>query len=607
MSENRDRKLAAILAADVVDYSRLVAEDEEGTVRAFRVLRETIVDPIIEKFGGRIANTAGDSLLVEFASVVEAVKCAWDIQSGVARYNSANGSGREILFRIGVNVGDVIANGQDLLGDGVNVAARLEAIADPGGIIVSKAVADYAKGKTDFYFHPLGSKRLKNIDRPVEVYSAKSEEPVPENRRTPLLFAAFAVILALGAGLFFWLSPFESKPSGPPRIAVLALDDHSAGDDKGWLSDGIAEGIITELASYREFLVLARNSSFSFRDKPTDITDIATQLNADYVVEGSQQKSQDRLRVTVQLIDGHDGTHIWADEFDADIDELFEVQSRIVRSIATQIGSELTSKPPPSGGREKVNALHWYLTGVNEFQKRTPEARRAAAKLFEQSIEADPDAPFGYAGMATLVYFDLLQGWVYPDVPRNELIRRGIEFAEKALDVDPTFYESHIARGDLHLAVGEHEDAVKRYQMALELNPSSSEAMAVANDPLLYLGRADEAVALLERAIDINPITPSWYFNELSRAYWAVGRCDDGLEAIKRRPTLRAWDYRAMIVNLTCLGETAEAQKVAGKLLELDPDFTVSKHGNQIRETINNPEFLERWLNGLRAAGLPEN
>ncbi len=612
MSENTNRKLAAILAADIVSYSRLIAEDEDGTIRAYRALRKTVLDPIIEQYDGRIANTAGDSLLLEFRSAVEAVKCANDIQNSVASYNAASETGREITFRIGINVGDVIAEGDDILGDGVNIAARLEALADPGGILVSKAVADYANGKVGVELQPLGPQRLKNIESPVEVYRVGAGSAVPKQRRNPLILAttplvlSLALILVLGAGLVWWITRLDPAQADTPRIAVLALDDLSAGEDKGWLSDGIAEGVITELASYREFLVIARHSSFSFRNKPTDITDIAAQLNADYIVEGSKQKSGNKLRVTVQLINGHDGTHIWAHEFDADIGKLFDVQSQIAQSIATQIGVELTTKPPSSGGLAKVSALHFYLQGREAQRKRNPESRRRSVELYEKAIEADPDAPFGYAAMATAIYMDLIMRWVYPDVPRDELLRRGIGYAERAIEADPTYYESHIARGDLHLSAGEHEDAVIRYQMAVELNPSSSEALAVASDSLIFLNRADEAIESMERAMDINPITPGWYYNNLSRAYWSVGRCAEGLQTIKRRLRFRESDYRALIVNLVCVGKIEEARKAGKKLLELDPDFTVNGHGDRIRKMFNNPEYLERWLNGLRPAGLPE-
>lgn len=426
-----------------------------------------------------------------------------------------------------------------------------------------------------------------------------------QRAKSPLVFAVVFVLVLAGVALW-WITQPDPPLAETPRIAILAFDDLSAGEDNGWLSDGIAEGVITELARYKEFLVIARNSSFSFRDTPTDITDIATQLNADYVLEGSKQKSGDRLRVTVQLINGNDGTHIWADEYDADIGELFDIQSQIVRSISSQIGRELIWNAPKIGGREKVSALHYYLQGNEAYFEANSESYSRAIRLYQKSIEADPEAPFGYAGMATVIWSDLLQGWIYPDVPYEELLQRGIDYAEKALAADPTFYASHIARGDLYFSAGDHEAAVNSYKIAAELNPSSSIAFAVANDPLIYLNRAEEAIELMERAIEINPIVPGWYYNNLSRAFWAVGRCAEGVQTIKKRPKFREWDYRALIVNLVCTGEIEEAEKAGVKLLELNTKFTISGHGKRIQRAINNPEYLERWLNHLRAAKLPE-
>ncbi|MDH5798758.1 MAG: winged helix-turn-helix domain-containing protein, partial [Paracoccaceae bacterium] len=409
-----------------------------------------------------------------------------------------------------------------------------------------------------------------------------------------LIVASVLGAIAIAAGVFWFLTGTGPAPNAIPRIAVLAFDDLSVGEEKGWLGDAIAEGVITELARYREFLVLSRNSSFSYRSTPTDIAEIAAKLNADFIVEGSKQKSGDRLRVTVQLINAHDSTHIWADEFDADIGELFDVQSEIVRSIAAQLGRELSWSPPQTGNRQKVDALHYFFLGNQAFEAGTPGAYRQAIDFYEQSIAADPDSPFGYVGMATVVWSDITQGWIYPDVPREELLKLGVDYAEMAITIDPTYYAAHIARGDMHFSAGEHEQAIVRYGTAAELNPSSSTAMAVASDPLIYTGRTEEAIALMERAIEVNPITPGWYYNNLSRAYWDAGRCAEGEQTIRKRASLREWDYRALIVNLVCQGKLEEAQYAAKQLLELNPDFTVSAHARRVRDVMNNTDYHER-------------
>lgn len=426
-------------------------------------------------------------------------------------------------------------------------------------------------------------------------------------RATGSLLKVLTVLVLVVAGATgWWFMRPGPDTSETPRIAILAFDDLSAGEDKGWLSDGIAEGVITELANYREFLVIARNSSFSFRDKPMDVTEIAGQLDADYIVEGSKQKSGDRLRVTVQLLDGRDGTHIWADEFDADIGELFDVQSQIVRSISTGIGHELAWTAPRHGGREAVSALLYFQKGNEVFSQSTPESYVRARDLYEQSMQADPNAPFGYAGMATLIWADLSQGWVFEDISREELLRKGIGFAERAIAADPDYYLSHVARGDLYNSSGDHENAVISYQKAVELNPSSGMAAVLAAEPLLYLDRPDEAIATIERAMEVNPIVPGFYYNILSRSLWWAGRCEEGLEAAKKRARLRPWDYRAMIMNLVCLDRLDEARAAGEKIMEIDPSFTVSEHAQRITGIINFPAYEERWIDSLRAAGLPE-
>ncbi|MEP1205855.1 MAG: winged helix-turn-helix domain-containing protein [Rhizobiaceae bacterium] len=437
-------------------------------------------------------------------------------------------------------------------------------------------------------------------------YSLQCAVKAPrEMRRKGLSVAAALLMVLLVSGIWWILRP-DPVPVERPRIAVLAFDDLSAGDNRGWLSDGIAEGIITELARYREFLVIARNSSFSFRHQPVDVTEISSKLKADYIVEGSKQKSGERLRVTVQLLDGQDGTHIWADEFNSEIAELFDVQSKIVRSVAIQIGQELTWNAPQSGGRDKVSALHFFLKANKQFKTKTQESRNQAVDLYRQSIAADPTAPFGYTGLATVIYSELANPLIYTDVPRGELLRRGFEYAEMAIDADPNYDGSHIALGDLYSRAGNQKEAINSYLRAAELNPSNAVAIAVVSEPLLYLDRADEAIETMERAFEVNPVAPNWYYNYLSRALWWAGRCEEGLKVAKDVPRIRTWDYRAQIMNLVCLDRIDEARDVGQKLLKLDPGFTVSEHGRRIEGIINFPKYQKRWLDSLRAAGLPE-
>lgn len=428
--------------------------------------------------------------------------------------------------------------------------------------------------------------------------------PASINRKQFLIASTLAVLIAaVVLAISFWP---DERAEDKPRIAVLAFDDLSAGDDYGWLSDGIAEGVITELARFNELAVIARNSSFKFRGGDQSIEEIATTLRADYIVEGSKQKSGDQLRVTIQLIDAHTGVHIWAHEYNARIAELFDVQSEIVRSITVAIGTEVAWREPPPSDHHRVTALHYYLSGNREFRKRTPAGSVTARDLYLDAIDADPEAPFGYVGMVTHYWRDLRTDWVEPNVPREERIAQAVAYAEIALRLEPDYYAAHIARGDMHLVVGENLDAVRRYQMALEQNPSSGIAMVAAADPLVYLGRADEAVAMVKRAIEINPMTPMWYYSTLGHAQWAADQCEDGIESIGKMDFLPAWSLRNLVALQVCVGDIPAARQTASELLEQEPDFTISAHATRTADTFNNRVLHNRWLDALRMAGLPE-
>lgn len=514
-----------------------------------------------------------------------------DLRDPVGQHIELRNKSSEVLSQLATQAGQILS--KQILMDAVwpDVTVTDENVA--------QCVAEIRKA--------IGDKNHTLIETHVgKGYRLNTGSPIPRLRLlgSATLLVACVLVAVIATGIWWFADP-DPLLDDKPRIAVLAFDDLSAGGDRGWLSDGIAEGVITELARYREFLVISRNSSFSFREQPTDVVEISTKLDADYIVEGSKQKSGNRLRVTVQLLSGRDGTHIWAHEYDADIGELFDVQSQIVRSISVQIGRELVWNAPRAGGRNAVTAMDLFGQGNAAFKESTPESLAKAAALYQKSIDADPKQPFGYSGMATLIWHETSNPNVYADMPINELLNMGFEFANKAIEVDRDYYRSHIALGDLHAASGNFEDAFLSYIKAAELNPSSGEAMAIAAEPLLYMDRADEAIEWIERAIDVNPVVPGWYRNIQARTLWWADRCDEGLTAIKKRRRMRQWDYRAMIMNLICLDRIDEAHAAGLELLEHDPDFTVSGHESRVIGMMP-PKYAERWLANLRAAGLPE-
>src|SRR5215510_7489314 len=418
------RHLAAILAADVVGYSALMERDEAGTFARLKAGRKQLFEPEIERHHGRIFKLLGDGLLAEFASVVDAVECAVALQRGLAERNASVPDDERFQVRIGINLGEVIVEGEDRYGEGVNIAARLEELAEPGGIYVSGKVSKEVEKKLAFAFEPLGERYVKNIAEPVQVYRVKLDSAL---RRRPAQLSARRVLPWAAAGLatvtimaaiwFGVLRPERTPPPAPapstamPRIAVLPLDDMSTGADKGYLSDAIAEGVITELARSKTYAVIARNSSFRYRGQPTDARQIGNELGVNYLLEGSQQKIADRLQVTVQLIDAADGSHLWANTYNREIGDLFVVQEEIIRTLADRVGHRI-ERPSPKGDATQVSALHYHLMGRAELQKDFSAAGNERLRQFNlKAIEADPNAQFGYIGLAWSYRLDAQFEW----------------------------------------------------------------------------------------------------------------------------------------------------------------------------------------------------
>ena len=514
-----DRHLAAILAADVVGYSSLIKQDELGTIADVKANLNDLIEPKIAEHKGRIVKLMGDGLLAEFPSVVDAVQCAVDIQQNITERFSNGPNKTNLVYRMGINIGDIVVEGDDIHGDGVNVAARLETLSKPGGICIAHNVFDQVKDKLDLNFEHLGKKKIKNIAEPVTIYGVNLDDKAA-TLATPVIHltkksgrsvgtyamaATFALLIMIG-GLTWWQSRApEFEPVSPesmaqplplkPSIAVLAFDDLSVGSDAGYVSDAIGEGIITELSRFSEFFVIARNSSFKYRGVATDVRKIAQELSVQYVLEGSQQKSGDKLRVTVQLIDAVAGNHIWAETYNRNIAELFVIQDEIVRKIASRVGAEIAFRPPPSSDLARVSALQHHLKARQYYRQWTREGTEQARLLNLKAIEADPTSPFGYIGLTFVYGRGYTQGWT--ELDPQEALARAQESANKALELDPDNYDSHYARGWLHSKVGEQNQAMARMERSIELNPSATNVMAALTEPLVYTGQYQKAVEMI--------------------------------------------------------------------------------------------------------------
>ncbi len=583
-----ERRLAAIFAADVVGYSRLMGADETGTLERLKSLRRELVQPNITERKGRIVKLMGDGLLAEFPSVVEAVLCAAGIQDSMNEREADLPDEERIRLRIGVNLGDIIVEGADIYGDGVNVAARLEALADPGGICVSGTVFDHVKGKVGLAFEDIGEQRVKNIAEPVRVFRLASggpQEGPPTHPAEPL--------------------PLPDKPS----IAVLPFDNMSGDPEQEYFSDGITEDIITALSRVRWLFVIARNSTFSYKGTSPDVRQVSRDLGVHYVLEGSVRKGGDRIRISAQLIEATTGRHVWADHYDRDLGDVFALQDEMTETLIAAIEPELGNaererairKPP-----ETLDAWTWFQRGLWHHYRFTKEDNAEAQVLFHKAIEIDPTFSRALAALAHALYWDTLFG--YTDSPEQALAE-ALGLSRKAISLDDKEPFAHFAMGRVQTLKGELETAIAELEQAIELNPSFAHAYFGLGFALMLVGRPEDAIPQMDKAIRLNPHDPSiWTFlSGRSLALILLERHEEALEwSMKsaRRANI-GWLAHAILASaLGHLGRLDEARRAGGDMLDLKPDFSLSF----ITRTLpfKNPAHLERFLGGLRKAGLPE-
>jgi TolB-like protein/DNA-binding winged helix-turn-helix (wHTH) protein len=427
------------------------------------------------------------------------------------------------------------------------------------------------------------------------------------SRRSFILAALVLVAAAIGAyyGAEIWRA--APVPSGDmPRIAILPFDDMSAGADKGYLSDAVAEGIITELARSKTYAVIARNSSFRYRGKPTDTRQIGDELGVDYLLEGSQQKAGDRLKVTAQLLNAHDGSHVWANTYNREIGDLFVVQEEIIRTLAERVGRRI-ERPLPQSGAARVSALHYHLMGIAEIHEDFSAARN---ELFRQlnlkAIEEDPNSQFGYIGLAWSYRNDAIFGWHEQEPNRDEALKRAAEYADKAILLAPDDAEAHNIRASIHTEAGEVEQALARYDQAIALNPSNSDILVRSTDLLLYVGRTDEAIDRIKQAMGIDPFYPDDFNWQMGWALWEKNDCGAALAAMRKMSRIPSGAHRMLAGIHACLGNKREAMEALAVFLKDSPGQTISKERREWEKIWTAPGSLDRWIKHMRIAGLPE-
>lgn len=565
-----ERRLAAILAADVAGYTALMGADEAGTLRRLTDLRRDFLEPLIDEHHGRIVKIMGDGLLVEFASVVDAVTCAHAWQKAVADQD------KDLQFRIGVNLGDVIVEGEDIHGDGVNIAARLEALAEPGGICLSDDAYRQVKGKTEASFEDLGEKSLKNVAEPVRVYRiASSRTTEAAQSREPLAL------------------------SDKPSIAVLPFTNMSGEPEQEYFSDGITEDIITELSRFRSLFVIARNSSFHFKGQSPKVQQVGRELGVRYVVEGSVRKAGNRARITAQLVDAESGKHLWAERYDRDMLDLFAVQEEVTQAIAATIEGRMAASAAQWSRRkptEDLAAYDYFLQGRENIER--VGDLNVSVQLLRRAIELDPEFAQAHAWLSrsfiTKYHTDYCQ----------ETLREALDLARRAVSLDESDAWCHAVVGFAYLFAGQHDQAGVHLERAVALNTTDSRIASFRALWLAFMGRADEAVPIFDDARQRDPFMSGPFWTHLCTALFQARQYEDAIRAISHLAKPSRWDLFYLTASYAHLGQIEQAHACAAQLRREYPNLSLEQVG--LTERYKDPADLERLLDGLRKAGLPE-
>jgi TolB-like protein/class 3 adenylate cyclase/cytochrome c-type biogenesis protein CcmH/NrfG len=584
-----DRRLAAILAVDIAGYSRLMGANEEGTLRQLKEHRKELIDPKITEHRGRIVKTSGDGMLVEFVSVVDAVRCAVDVQRGMIERNAKLPVESRIQFRVGINVGDIISDDNDIYGDGVNVAARLEALAEPGGICVSRNVHDQVRDKLSFSFEDIGEQVFKNIARSIGVHRVSLAENAP-----------LTVVKSTAAA-----QKPELASSDRPSLAVLPFANMSGDPEQEYFADGISEDIITGLSKLRWFFVIARNSSFAYKGKTADVKRAARELGVRYVLEGSVRKSGNRVRITAQLIDAATGNHIWADHYDGNLTDIFALQDEITEKVVAAIEPRLLEAEgirSQNRSPEDLGAWDMVIQANSLFWRLTKAETETAIETLRRAVQRYPE----YAPARSMLAFVLLisgyLGWGLMDPQLKE----AATLAGRAAELDDSDPWAHLALGFVAFVRRRTNVATAEFRRALALNPNFAAAHGYLGWTLAFDGQADQAITHLEEAIRLSPHDPqNAIFNTgLAVAHYLEGRYADAVEysrkTLQQRSAFTA-GHRIYCASLAQDGQIDEAREALARLKEMHPDLSIAWIERHVPYT---PGPMAKFLEGMRKAGL---
>jgi adenylate cyclase len=626
--EGFKRKLTAVLSADAVEYSRLMAEDETSTVKTIATYRE-IMSSLIKQHRGRVVDSTGDNVLAEFSSVVDAVQCAVAVQNEIQTRNAELAENRRMEFRIGINLGDVIDEDDRIYGDGVNIAARLESLADPGGICVSKTAFDQIETKLPLGYEYLGEQSVKNIPKPVGAYRVLMKPDAAGkvigekrflgrySRRTAM--TAIIILAIVAGGLIGWnIYLQQSKKVEPasvekmafplpdkPSIAVLPFENLSGDPKQDYLCDGLTDQISSTLSRFRTLFVISSSSTSTYKGKPVKIQKVAEDLGVKYVLEGSVQSSADRIRITAQLIDATTGHHIWSQRYDREQKDIFAIQDDITLEITKALQADIMSGEQAriwtKNSTTNLEAWEKWLQGDEYFFRFTKEDNATARRLFEEVIVLDPEYAFAYVMLGWTYYMDARFGWVDS---RAESIKMADKYAQKGMELNDTLDNAHLLMGSVYFLQGQHEKAIAEVERAIALNPNGANNYNGLAMMVGALGRWDESIQLAKKAIRLRPFAPAFYYYTLGRAYFMTGQLDESITPVKKAINVSPNYLPAHVLLAACyssLDRHAEAAAAADEVLRINPQFTLEAYAKIMNFK---KADIERYLAALRKAGL---
>ncbi|MFC1579420.1 adenylate/guanylate cyclase domain-containing protein [Thermodesulfobacteriota bacterium] len=581
MTEDRaKRKLTAILSADVKGYSRLMGENELATVDTLKKYREVLAS-LVNQYNGRVVDSPGDNLLAEFASIVDAVECAVKIQGELGNRNTELPENRRMDFRIGINLGDVIDEGERIYGDGINIAARIEGLADAGGVSISRNAYDQVKNKLAFGYEYQGEFSVKNISESVKVYR---------------------VVLEAEGGNSKSIS--EHSLPDKPSIAVLPFENMSGDTEQEYFSDGITEDLITDLSKISGLLVIARNSVFTYKGKPVKVQEVGRELRVRYVLEGSVRKAGNRVRITAQLIDTETGGHLWAERYDRDLDDIFALQDEVAQKIVKKLAVKLAEEEEELLARKYTNdtmAYDLYLRGLESLLLMSEEENLQARQMFEKAVDRDSDFAAAYAYMGLTHWVEWSLGWSQD----QQTLERAYELSKKSLELDNSLPAAHRILGEVYLWDKKHERAIEEFEKSIALNPNDADSFAALGNALNWAGKPEEVFELVNKAMRLNPIYPFAYLWVLGHAYYLTKQYEDAIatlkRVLKRGPNFHPpHAYLAGIYSE--LDRVEEAKAEWDEFVKGNPQTSLDawKHRLPYKDHV----VLERLFGSLRKAGL---